>query len=452
MSVHSADVGAAAVPQERSGARLWYMAVVLCLTNTVAFIDRSSMPLLVQQIERDLNITDTQMSFLIGLAFILVYSGLGVPAGMLVDRFSRRGVMSSGILLWATSTTLCGFVTTYPALFAARMGIGMGESVTGPGAMSLVRDAFSPAQRGRAVAIWAMGANIGAGVALLAGGAILHAIGDAPSVTVPILGTIRSWQLVLICCGLMAFPVAALVWTFPEPVRTGRTAASSPSGTSLGEALRYMGARWPIFVPLFLVNGMAIIMFVGQGLWYPVMLQRVWNLSRPEIGFILGIMSLLLGTGSQFSAGIVMDRLQKAGVRTPIPLLGIVIGLLILVPGIMTPLAPSITWAWISLGLYLFIGTSTFTIGTALVTRLTPSSMAGKITSIHFLWVGMVGTAVGATLFASVSDYVFASAGKMAIAYSMSTVTGTLCTLAIITYAVILVIMRRNPEYDAHQS
>ena len=138
--------------------------------------------------------------------------------------------------------------------------------------------------------------------------------------------------------------------------------------------------------------------------------------------------------------------------RTPIPLLGIVIGLLILVPGIMTPLAPSITWAWISLGLYLFIGTSTFTIGTALVTRLTPSSMAGKITSIHFLWVGMVGTAVGATLFASVSDYVFASAGKMAIAYSMSTVTGTLCTLAIITYAVILVIMRRNPEYDAHQS
>ena len=448
MSVQSAEAATGAVPSTRAGVQLWYMAVILCLTNTVAFIDRSSMPLLVQQIERDLNISDTQMSFLIGLAFILVYSGLGVPAGMLVDRFSRRGVMSSGIVLWATSTTLCGFVTTYPALFAARMGIGMGESVCGPGAISIIRDAFSPTQRGRAVAIWAMGANIGGGIALLAGGAILHAIGDAPSVTVPILGTIRSWQLVLICCGLMAFPVAALVWTFPEPARTGR--AATPAGTTLGEALRYMGARWPIFVPLFLVNGFAIIMFVGQGLWYPVMFQRVWNLSRPEIGFTLGVMSLLLGTGSQFCAGIVMDRLQKAGVRTPIPLLGIVISLLILVPGIMTPLVPTVGWAWVSLGLYLFIGTSTFTIGTALVARLAPSSMAGKITSIHFLWVGMVGTAVGATLFASVSDYVYAAAGKMAIAYSMSTVTGTLCVLAVMTYAIILVIMRRNPDYDSH--
>lgn len=81
------------------------MAVILCLANSVAFIDRTSLSLLVQPIEQDLRLTDTKMSLLIGLAFIIAYSGGGLFAGALVDRFPRRWVLSVGVALWPIANT-----------------------------------------------------------------------------------------------------------------------------------------------------------------------------------------------------------------------------------------------------------------------------------------------------------------------------------------------------------
>jgi MFS family permease len=224
------------------------MATLLCLTNAVAFIDRQSLPLLVDQIKLDLQITDTQMSYLIGLAFVATYVLLGVPAGMLIDRFPRRGVMALGVALWSGATMVCGFAHTYTTMFLGRLGIGAGETVVGPGSISLIRDAFPEGQRNRAIGIWAMGANFGGAAALLGGGAILASIGDAHSVTLPVLGTIRSWQLVLIACALITLPMVVLLFTFPEPARTG----TQQFGSSIGDTLRYMGGSWRVFVTGFL--------------------------------------------------------------------------------------------------------------------------------------------------------------------------------------------------------
>src|ERR1700733_5378350 len=171
-----ADVPASYQTARSSGGwRLWYMVAVLCSTNAVAFIDRASLPLLAQQIERDLKITDWEMGLLQGAAFVITYFGLAVPAGVLIDRFPRRQVMAAAISFWALFTMLCGFGNSFPALFLARLGIGTGETVSGPGSLSIIRDGVPADKRGRSVAIWAMGANIGASFALLAGGAILLA-------------------------------------------------------------------------------------------------------------------------------------------------------------------------------------------------------------------------------------------------------------------------------------
>ena len=170
----------------------WYTAAILCLTNVVAFVDRTTLPLLVGQIEADLHISDTAMSLLVGLAFILAYSSAGLLAGALVDRFSRRALLAGGICVWAAATVASGFVGSFAGLFAARLVVGAGESITGPSAMSIVRDRYPASQRSRAIAIWAMGANLGGGIALLTGGAVLRMIGDGPSATLPLLGEVRS--------------------------------------------------------------------------------------------------------------------------------------------------------------------------------------------------------------------------------------------------------------------
>jgi hypothetical protein len=151
-------------------------------------------------------------------------------------------------------------------------------------------------------------------------------------------------------------------------------------------------------------------------------------------------MTLFLGASSQFIAGVVMDCLYQRGFHNPIPLFGVIVAVLAFVPGVFMPLAPSVTSAWILQGLYMLIGTCMFTIGTAFIARVAPPEMSGKITALHVLWVGLVGTAVGATLYAAVSDRFFH--GPMALAYSMSTVVGVLCVLAFLVYLLLIRVTR----------
>src|ERR1700753_2382086 len=129
----------------------WGIAIVMCLVNAVAFIDRTSLPLLVQPITRDLKISDTQMSLLIGLAFIFTYSIGGLFVGALVDRFPRRRILSLSMAFWGASTILCGTTFNYLVMFVGRLGVGLGESAGGPACMSIIKGWFPPQPGGRGV-------------------------------------------------------------------------------------------------------------------------------------------------------------------------------------------------------------------------------------------------------------------------------------------------------------
>jgi MFS family permease len=430
------DQGAAPA---RPTPRLWYMAAVLCLVNTVGFVDRQSLPLLVIQIEQDLHISDTEMSLLIGLAFVLVFSSMGIPAGMLVDRVNRRKLIAGAIALWGAATIGCAGAFSFTSLFIGRMAVGIGESVNGPGALSLIRDGFPPGSRASAIAIWAMGASIGGGLALLGGGAVLAVVADAAVVHLPLLGAIKAWQLVLIVSGLAAYPVSLLVLTIREPARRS-SAAEIDGAKGMREALAFVMQRGRVFGPLFVANGVTIMMMIGFALWMPALLGRVWHLSRPEIGFSFGLVTLLFSPTSQFVAGIVVDKLERRGIARAIPIAGLVIGVAVFIPALLTPNAPSLAWTWVLTAIYTLLGTSFFTIGTAAIAKLTPSTMVGKVSSLHFFSVGVCGTAIAPFLIAAVSDGFFSGPG--ALGASLATVCGTLDVIAIVCYAILYKVMR----------
>src|SRR5271170_2673478 len=95
----------------------WYTVIVLLCAYIFSFIDRQILNLLVAPVRRDLAITDTQMSLLIGFSFALFYSVLGLPFGRLADSISRPRLIITGMLTWSLMTGGCGLVGAYWQLF-----------------------------------------------------------------------------------------------------------------------------------------------------------------------------------------------------------------------------------------------------------------------------------------------------------------------------------------------
>ena len=152
----------------------WYVAIVLLVGLTFSFIDRQVLNLLVVPIQADLKISDTQISALQGLAFVLTYVGLCIPVGRLIDRFNRVLIMVGGILIWSIATIACGLSRNYSEMFTARLGVGAGEATIHPGAVSVLGDYFSPGEMARPLSVYMMGPYLGAGIAMIFGAQVLE--------------------------------------------------------------------------------------------------------------------------------------------------------------------------------------------------------------------------------------------------------------------------------------
>ena len=86
----------------------WWALALLTATYTFSFVDRQIVNLLVDPIRADFGLSDSQVSFLQGLAFALPYVLLSIPVGRIVDRANRIRVLIVGILIWTASCMLCG--------------------------------------------------------------------------------------------------------------------------------------------------------------------------------------------------------------------------------------------------------------------------------------------------------------------------------------------------------
>ena len=169
----------------------WYGVGVLMVAYTFSFIDRYVIALLIEPIKQDFDLTDTQIGLLSGLAFAIFYTTLGIPIGRLADRYNRRRIISVGIFVWSLMTGLCGLAQSFWQLFAARVGVGVGEAALSPAAFSLIADSFPVERIGRALSVYSVGVYFGSGLAFIIGGAVIQLVTRAPDVVLPLVGIVR---------------------------------------------------------------------------------------------------------------------------------------------------------------------------------------------------------------------------------------------------------------------
>ena len=199
----------------------WYVVGILMLAYTNSFIDRQILSLLIEPIQRDLEINDTQISLLAGLAFAIFYTVMGVPIARLADQKNRRTIILWGISIWSILTATCGLAKNFWHLFFSRMGVGVGEATLSPAAMSMISDYFPVTKIARAISIYSMGVYFGAGLALIIGGLVVKLVSETENIVIPFIGEVFSWQITFFYVGLMGLPIFLLLLTIKEPRRRG---------------------------------------------------------------------------------------------------------------------------------------------------------------------------------------------------------------------------------------
>ncbi len=181
--------------------------LILLLAYIFNFIDRQIIGVLAVPIKAELQLSDTELSLMGGIAFALFYSGLAIPIAWLADRKSRVNIIAVSVALWSGFTALCGVAQNFWHLFLARMGVGIGEAGGVAPSYALISDFYPKEKRARALAFFSLGIPIGSALGVFFGGWIASHL---------------DWRSAFLIVGLAGLPAALLVKLgIREPVRGG---------------------------------------------------------------------------------------------------------------------------------------------------------------------------------------------------------------------------------------
>lgn len=228
----------------------YYALAVLTLANVFNYLDRQVVSILAQSIKADLHLDDADLGFLLGTAFAVFYSVVGIAMGRISDGLSRKKVMAFGLALWSAMTALGGAASNFATLGLARIGVGVGEAVANPCGHSLVADLFPQKNRAAAISVLMSGVFIGSAFAMFIGGFFLTQYPKFCA-AVPIAAAcgLAPWKAALFAVSLPGLPLALMLLAIREPPQAPHNA-----GSTMGLVLREIAAALPPFTMVTLAR------------------------------------------------------------------------------------------------------------------------------------------------------------------------------------------------------
>jgi MFS family permease len=174
--------------------RHWLIVALLVLSVGINYIDRGSLSMAAPTLSKEFELGPRQLGLLLA-AFFWSYTLCQLVVGALVDRWEVKWIYAGGFLVWSLAMAATGMVSGFTALFAARLVLGVGESVFLPSVSKIVVRLFPAERRGLPNALVDAGTKVGPALSILIGGLLLEHYG---------------WRALFIGIGL-----ASLVWLLP---------------------------------------------------------------------------------------------------------------------------------------------------------------------------------------------------------------------------------------------
>ena len=268
--------------------------VLLVISVLINYIDRGNLSIAASRIQDELSISPAQLGLLLS-AFFWTYASFQLVSGWLVDRFNVNWVMAIGFLLWSGATSVTGLAHGLVGLFAARLLLGMGESVAYPSYSKIFANHLPEYRRGFANSAIAAGLSLGPALGLLGGGVLIARFG---------------WRPFFIVLGLVSMLWVPTWYVFMPRGPSLEGVEGKHVGPGILEILEQR-SLWGSCGGLFCVNYVSYFLI----LWLPYYLTRERHFPNGKM-VVYGAMVYLMSSVFATLCGWLSDRWIAAG-RTP---------------------------------------------------------------------------------------------------------------------------------------
>lgn len=382
-----------------------YRAVVLAmllLVYTFNFLDRQILGILAIPIKTDLQLTDTQLGVLGGLAFAVLYSTLAIPLAMLADRTSRTWVITVSLVVWSGFTALCGVAANFAQLLAFRVGVGVGEAGGVAPSYAVISSYFPARQRARALAIYSLGIPIGMASGVVFGAWIAAAV---------------DWRAAFIVMGIAGIVVAPFFRLIvKEPPRAAPVAGAAKVSAVFG-----MLASKRSFWLMAFAASMSSLCSYGLAFWTSSLMVRSFGMDLKTTSYFFGSLLFFGGVAGVFAGGWLADRMgsNRANYARLPAVAWLVCGPMFMAGFLVDD--PRLAWALLLIpnGLnILWLGPLT-----TAVQHLVQPQMRATAAACFLLINNLIGLGLGSWSIGMVSDALAPTYGAEALRYAMAGVS-----------------------------
>ena len=152
--------------------RRWLILSVLIISLSAIVLDNTVLNIALKTIAEPrtgLGASQSQLEWAIN-SYTLVFAGLLFTFGVVGDRIGRRRMLIIGMAMFGLASLLCSYAQTPDQLIWTRAAMGLGGAAVMPQTLSIITNVFDPAERPRAIGIWASAVGVAIAIGPIVGG------------------------------------------------------------------------------------------------------------------------------------------------------------------------------------------------------------------------------------------------------------------------------------------